>query len=437
MRTFSPLACLPRSGARRLFAPRNLCLAVLGLALLLGNIARGQDLAFGLPEDVGLSPAGLERATARLQQHIDDGDIAGVVAAVVRDNRIVYFESLGLMDLETRRPMVDNALFRQYSMTRQITSTAVMMLVEEQLIGLDDPLQRYLPEFADQQVFMDAGNPSLDHTRARQGDITIAQLLTHTGGLGSRNMPVYRENNVRDRNITLAEMVANAARVPLFEDPGTAFRYGISATILGQVVEVVSGMPFEDFLSRRLFDPLGMTDTVFWADEQRADRLAEVYRPSDGQLYPYQIETIPFTMRPRLIEGGVGLLSTAMDYLRFSQMLLNGGELDGVRVLQPDTVASLFVNAVPESILPLDTGGYWLGSGWTLGGFNVVLDSSAYNFPVSEDTIWWDGSAGTRYFIDPGQNMIVVIMAQISPAYGNGFRENFKRLVDEAIVERR
>ena len=396
-----------------------------------------QDLGFGLPEDVGLSSSILDAATSRLQKHIDDGDIAGVVAAVARDNKIVYFQSLGLMNIEQSKTMPDNALFRQYSMTRQITSTAIMMLAEEGLLSVDDPVKRFLPEFENQQVFLDSGRPDITQTTERVGDITIAHLLTHTGGLGSRSASIYRENNVRDRNISLDDMVGNAARVPLFSQPGTEFRYGISATILGRVVEVVTGVSFEDFLQQRLFLPLEMTDTVFWADSRRAERLAPVYRPTDGRLLPHQIENIPFTMRPRLIEGGVGLLSTAMDFLHFSQMLLNGGEFNGRQVLQQETVDLIFENAVPESVMPLNTRGYWLGSGWTLGGFNIVTDSSAYNFPVTRGTIWWDGSAGTRYFIDPQQSMVVVIMAQVSPSSGNGFRENFKQLVNSAIVDRR
>lgn len=413
---------------------RTLAVATL---LSLPMVGSAQDLGFASPEDVGLSSAALDRATARLQQHIDEGDIAGVVAAVARDGRIVYFESLGMLDIGQSRPMVDNALFRQYSMTRQITSTAIMMLAEQQLLSVDDPVKKYLPQFEDQQVFLNPDNPDIEQTRPRQGDITIAHLLTHTGGLGSRSMPVYVDNNVRDRNHTLAQMVDNAARVPLFFDPGTNFLYGISATILGRVVEIVSGMPFEQFLQQHLFDPLQMTDTVFWADPSRVDRLATVYRPVEGQLAPYEIEAVPFTEKPTLVEGGVGLLSTVMDYLHFSQMLLNGGELNGVRVLSQDTVERIFANAVPDSVLPLNTRGYWLGSGWSLGGFNVVMDNNEYNFPVSNGTIWWDGSAGTRYFIDPVENMVVVIMGQVYPANGNGFRENFKRLVDEAIVERR
>jgi CubicO group peptidase (beta-lactamase class C family) len=400
--------------------------------------ARGQsDLGFALPETVGLSAAVLDTATARLGRHIEAGDIPGVVAAVARDNKIVYFQALGMQDREAGKAMTDNSLFRVYSMTRQITSTAILMLQEDGLLDVNDPIQKYLPQFADQTVFLDPENPDPAQTRPRVGDITIAHLLTHSGGLGARSEPVYVANAVRDRNITLDEMVDNVARMPLFSDPGTRFRYGLSATVLGKVVEVVSGQPLEDFLHQRLFTPVGMTDTVFYADSTRLERLTTVYRPRDGELVPYEIETVPFSQRPRLIEGGVGLLSTVMDYLRFSQMLLNGGEINGQRVLAPETVEKIFSNAVPAEVLPLNSRGYWTGSGWTLGGFNIVMDNSAYDFPVSNGTIWWDGSAGTRYFIDPQQNMVSVIMAPVSPAGGGGFREEFKELVDGAILQRR
>jgi CubicO group peptidase (beta-lactamase class C family) len=406
-------------------------------SIILSRPVISQDLGFALPEDVGLSSSILDTATSRLQKHIDEGDIAGVVAAVARDNKIVYFESLGMLDIENTKPMIDNALFRQYSMTRQITSTAIMILAQEGRLSVDDPVQQYLPQFENQRVFQNPGNPDLNMTVERENDITIAHLLTHTGGLGNRSMGIYRENNVRDRNSTLQTMVDNAARVPLFSQPGTEFRYGISATILGRVVEVVSGQSFEEFLQQRLFLPLGMRDTVFWADPSRVERLATVYRPTDGRLLPHQIEPIPFTMRPRLIEGGVGLLSTTMDYIRFSQMFLNEGTLNGNKVLEPTTVRQIYANAVPDRILPLNSRGYWVGSGWTLGGFNVVLDSSEYDFPMTNGTIWWDGSAGTRYFIDPVENMVIVIMAQVSPSSGGGFRENFKQLVNSAIVDKR
>ena len=406
------------------------------LCLAAAPPAAAQALAPAEPESVGLSSSRLAEATAALQARIDASDIAGVVAAAARHGRVVYFEALGQRDREAGDPMARDDLFRVYSMTRPVTSTAVMMLWEEGRFGLDDPIAQYLPQFADQRVFADPAAPDPARTRPRAGDITVRHLLTHTSGLGSRHHPVYRAEGVRLRSITLSRMVDNAARVPLFEDPGTRFRYGISTTVLGRLVEVWSGRPFDEFLAERLFAPLGMTDTVFWADADRADRLTTVYRLDDasGALYPWAIEDVPFTERPALIEGGVGLLSTVTDYLRFSQMFLNGGVLDGVRVLEPETVALMTRNHVPEAALPLAGSGYMAGSGWGLG-FNVVLDAGRYPFPVGEGEYWWDGSSGTRFSIDPEHGLVTVIMAAVSPSRGGGFREEFKRLVHRAIAD--
>ena len=176
---------------------------------------------------------------------------------------------------------------------------------------------------------------------------------------------------------------------------------------------------------------------MFWASGNDQERLTTVYRPINGELTPHQIESVPFYERPTLIEGGVGLLSTVEDYLNFSRMILDRGVFEGRRILKEETAGLIYKNAVPEKAMPIGDRGYWRGSGWTWGGFNLVLDSDAYDFPVTEGTIWWDGSAGTRYFIDPKQNIIIVIMAQVSPSSGGGFRENFSRLVDASIVERR
>ena len=274
-----------------------------------------QGLEIVSPASVGFSDNGLERATAALQQHIDNGDIAGVVAAVARDGKLIYFEALGQMDLEQDKPMRDDALFRLYSMTRQITSAAVLQLYEQGKFKFDDPIKMYLPQFEDQRVLTDASSTNLSQTRPRVGDITVTHLLTHTSGLGSRSSALYRENNVRDKDITMDEMVGNAARIPLFQDPGTQFRYGIHATILGKLIEVWSGQPFEEYLQENLFDPLAMNDTMFWAEGSAAARIAQLYRPTDGTLRVYQIESVPWTARPKLIEGGVGLLSSVMDYM--------------------------------------------------------------------------------------------------------------------------
>lgn len=391
------------------------------------------------PESVGMSSAALNSATARLQKHIDDGEIAGVVAAVARDGKLVYQVALGKLDRERDADMREDALFRIYSMSREITSVAALRLFEEGAFNFDDPVSKYLPEFSDQRVLLNSESTDLEATRPRVGEMTIAHLLTHTSGLGSRSSALYRENNVRDRAQSLDAMVSKAAQVPLFQDPGTEFRYGIHATIIGKLIEVWSGQPFEEYLQQNLLAPLGMTSTLFWAEGNDADRLAQLYRPEAGELSPYAIETVPWTQRPVLVEGGVGLLSSVPDYVRFSQMILDRGKIPGTeeRILSEATAALIYENAVPEAAMPIGDSRYWLGSGWSLGGFNVVLDPSTYAYPVSKGTIWWDGSAGTRFFIDPIEGTVIVIMAQVSPSNGGGFRENFSHLVDAAIIERR
>ena len=410
----------------------SLCIAALAAA---SATARAQELPRATPESVGLSSERLDEATRGLQAHVDAGDVAGVVAGVVRHGRLVYLEALGGLDRERGMPMRDDALFRLYSMTRPITSLAAMILWQEDRFELDDPVSRYLPEFAGQRVFAEAADPDVAATRPRRTEMTVEHLLLHTSGLGSRGSAIYRAEQVRLRSITLPQMVSNAARVPLFEDPGTRWRYGISTTILGRLVEVWSGMPFDEFLRQRVLEPLGMTDTVFRVDPSRADRFGPAYRPGpDGELRPHAIEVVPFTEQPALIEGGVGLVSTVRDYLRFSQMFLNGGELDGVRVLEPDTVATMTVNRVPDALLPLGFGNPQPGRGWTLG-FSAVMDADVFPYPVSTGTFWWDGSSGTRFFIDPVQDMVTVIMAAASPSYGNGFREGFTAAVYAALVD--
>ena len=411
--------------------------AMLAAVLLTSSNVFAAEIAS--PESVGMSSAALNSATARLQKHIDDGEIAGVVAAVARDGKLVYQVALGKLDRERDADMPEDALFRIYSMSREITSVAALRLFEEGAFKFDDPVSKYLPEFSDQRVLLNSESTDLEATRPRVGEMTIGHLLTHTSGLGSRSSALYRENNVRDRAQSLDAVVSKAARVPLFQDPGTEFRYGIHATIIGKLIEVWSGQPFEEYLQQNLLAPLGMTSTLFWAEGNDADRLAQLYRPEAGELSPYAIETMPWTQRPVLVEGGVGLLSSVPDYVRFAQMVLDRGKIPGTeeRILSEATAALMYENAVPEAAMPIGGSRYWLGSGWSLGGFNVVLDPSTYAYPVSKGTIWWDGSAGTRFFIDPIEGTVIVIMAQVSPSNGGGFRENFSHLVDAAIIERR
>ena len=402
---------------------------------LLTTSTFGQELPEVSPESVGLSSAALDQVSKALQVHIDNQNIAGVVATAIRDGQIAYTKALGYRDLNRREPMPIDALFRLYSMTRPITSLAVMMLWEEGKLRLDDALSDFIPAFSTQQVFLDADNPVMEDTRPRTNEITIEHLLTHTSGLGNRNSAVYRSEGVRSRSISLEQMVDNSARVPLFEDPGTRFRYGISTTVLGRVIEIVSGQSLDQFFTERVFGPLDMKDTVFWASGERANRLASLYRPAaNGTLQPHAIERLPFTQPPTLLEGGVGLLSTVRDYSRFAQMVLNQGTLGGYQLLKPETIAMMTSNRIPDALFPLF--GRENGYGWGLG-FCIAMDPTLFRYPIGEGVFWWDGSAGTRFFIDPRQKLITVIMAQVSPANGESFREQFATLIDAAVLDRR
>jgi len=405
-----------------------------GFLVLTAVNVHAQPVPRAAPDSVGLSAEKLALATADLQARVNAGDIAGVVAAVVRDGQLVYAEALGMRDIAADAEMPFDALFRTYSMTRPVTALGILMLHDEGLLNVTDSLQTYLPQFADQQVLVDANATDVSSTRPRQGDITLAQLLTHTSGLGSRSSALYRGHNVHSYDQTLAQVVDNVAALPLFEDPGTAYRYGLHAEVLGRVIEVVSGQDIETFFQQRIFGPLGMSDTVFYVDAARADRLATVYRPDDdGQLQAHEMESIPVTEPRLLASAGVGLVSSTMDFLRFSQLFLDNGRVGEQQLISPAVVQMMQENAVPDALLPIGSGGYWRGSGWSLGGMAVVMDADTYNHTVNEGEYWWDGSAGTRFWIDPAQNMITIIMAQVSPASGNGFRESFKTLVYDAI----
>jgi CubicO group peptidase (beta-lactamase class C family) len=405
-----------------------------GFLVLTAVNVHAQPVPRAAPDSVGLSAEKLALATADLQARVNAGDIAGVVAAVVRDGQLVYAEALGMRDIAADAEMPFDALFRTYSMTRPVTALGILMLHDEGLLNVTDSLQTYLPQFADQQVLVHANATDVSSTRPRQGDITLAQLLTHTSGLGSRSSALYRGHNVHSYDQTLAQVVDNVAALPLFEDPGTAYRYGLHAEVLGRVIEVVSGQDIETFFQQRIFGPLGMSDTVFYVDAARADRLATVYRPDDdGQLQAHEMESIPVTEPRLLASAGVGLVSSTMDFLRFSQLFLDNGRVGEQQLISPAVVQMMQENAVPDALLPIGSGGYWRGSGWSLGGMAVVMDADTYNHTVNEGEYWWDGSAGTRFWIDPAQNMITIIMAQVSPASGNGFRESFKTLVYDAI----
>lgn len=392
------------------------------------TLAAWQETPRPNPEAAGLSPARLREATDLLARYVAERKIAGAVAAVARRGRLGYFEAVGVQDLETRVPMQARSLFRIYSMTRPITAVAVMMLHEEGKFDLDDPVARFIPEFKNAVV---AGPPG-SAPRAPARAMTVRDLLLHTSGLQPRTSEIYQREQVRSRTISMSQFVANLVRVPLMEDPGTRYRYSEGTTVLGRLVEIWSGKPFEVFLSERLFRPLRMTDTMFWAaTSDERSRLATVYGPAQGGgLTRVETETLPFTERPTLVEGAVGLLSTVPDYLRFSQMLLNKGELDGARILNPKTVEMMTQNGLSDSV-QMTRGG---STGWGLANVQVVLDANNADAGTRGE-YGWDGTAGTIFWVDPARQMVTVLMTQSAPSNPDQIRQRFKAIVQQAGVD--
>ena len=374
-----------------------------------------------------MSSERLQSATAVLRQFVADHTIAGAVGAVARRGKLVYLEPVGLQDISARTLMTERSLFRIYSMTKAVTSVAVMMLVEENKIRLTDPASKFLPEF--KNVMVQEGGVGAPRKPSR--DTTIQDLLLHTSGLNHRTSELYRKLQVRSRSVGLPQFIANITRAPLFEDPGTRFRYSEAPTVLGRIVEVVSGQAFDTFVINRILKPLDMNDTMFWADAEARSRLTTVYqRTDDGKLIAFEIEEVPFTQKPALLEGAVGLLSTAEDFVKFSQMLLNKGELGGTRLLKADTVASMTINALPEPVLQGKGGNV----GWGLANVDVVVGPGSRGYLTAIGEYGWDGSAGTFFAVDPSRELVVTLMTQNLPANPDGLRQKWKAAVLQSIV---
>ena len=380
------------------------------------------------PEAVGMSSERLQSATALLRQFVADWRIAGAVGAVARRGKIVYLEPVGFQTIEARTPMTERSLFRIYSMTKAVTSVAVMMLVEEKKLGLEDPVAKYLPDFKNLMVQESGTGAPRPPARA----ITIRDLLLHTSGLDHRTSDLYQKLQVRSRSIALPQFVSNITRAPLLEDPGTRFRYSEGTTVLGRAIEVVTKESFDAFVTTRILRPLGMSDTTFWVDAAARSRLTTVYRRvQDGPLTVFENEALPFTEKPALMEGAVGLVSTTVDFLRFSQMLLNNGELDGVRLLKTETVKAMTMNGLPEPILKARGGTI----GWGLGNVDVVVGPGSRGYLTATGEYGWDGSIGTFFAVDPSKELIVTLMTQNVPANPDGLRQKFKAAVLQSIVE--
>ncbi len=411
--------------------------------------ALGQNLPEAKrPEDVGFSSERLVRLTKLFQADIDKGAIPGAVLLVARDGKVVYLQALGYRDREKSVSMKPDGIFRIASMTKPITSTAVMMLAEEGKIDLLAPVSQYLPEFKDVKVGVEKIDPSTGKPVLSLEDLqrpmTVQDLLRHTSGLvygpfgTSLVHQAYNKANLFDDNQTLAEFVTKLSRLPLAHQPGTVWEYGMSIDVLGRIVEVVSGLPFDQFTEERITKPLGMHDTAFYLSAPQAARLAEPQVDPATSKRPDMSNVENLTKeKQRWFSGGGGLLSTAPDYARFCQMLLNGGELNGVRLLSPKTIAVMTSDQIPpgiprfgyEDLAPTRE----MGQGFGLG-FAVRTDAGHNPLSGSVGDYFWAGGDGTYFWVDPQEKLFAVIMVQMPFQQAGYYRRALRELVYGALV---
>ncbi len=364
-------------------------------------------------ESVGVSTERLGRLTSGMKSLVDQGRLAGVVTMVARHGKVIEFDAIGKRDIAADAPMQKDSIFRIYSMTKPITGVAMMMLFEEGKWQLNDTVSKYIPEFSNLKVYgTDAsGNMVL---RDQTHPVTMRELLSHTGGFTYgyfSNTPVdklQRDADLLNVNNTLDEFIKRVAQLPLNSQPGSEWHYSISTDIQGYIVQKLSGMPFEEFLERRIFKPLKMNDTGFYVPAEKLGRLAEFYEyGKDGRLQVVRgMLNHDFAAKPAFSSGGGGLVSTAADYMRFCQMLQNGGKLDGVRLVAPRTVELMRTNVLSPTMTTLSP-----GAGFGLD-FAVYTDVAAAGGYYGKGTYYWGGAAGTWFWIDPSEDLIVIGMIQ-------------------------
>lgn len=398
---------------------------------------------------VGLDQTRLERIDRHFQRYVDDGRLAGWLAVVARRGQVAHLAMAGRRDLEAALPVQADTRWRIYSMTKPICSVAAMMLWEEGAFELKDPVSRWIPAFSDLRVWT-GGSALKPVTAPTTEPVRVWHLLTHTSGLTygfHHTHPVdaiYRKAGYewgQPRGVDLAGACEAWAQFPLLFQPGSEWNYGVSTDVLGRLVEVISGTPLDQFFQSRIFAPLGMTDTAFWVDEADAHTLAALYvrDPLTGRAVRNDRMGAAALRPPECLSGGGGLVSTASDYHRFARFLLHGGELDGVRLLGPRTVARMASNHLPgnadlESFgRPLFAETTFDGVGFGLG-FSVCLDPVAPKTSMSKGEFGWGGAASTTFWVDPAEQLTVLFFAQLLPSSTYPLRSQLHQLVHQAII---
>ncbi|MDX2250064.1 MAG: serine hydrolase domain-containing protein [Bacteroidia bacterium] len=400
-------------------------------------------LSEATPESAGMSSSRLARIDAMAQSAIADGDIPGMIALVARNGKIVYHKSFGMSDVETGRKFKNDDIFRIASQTKAITATAVMMLWEEGKFRLDDPISKYIPEFKQTGVLKSFRYADTSWTTEPvKKEITIRHLLTHTSGIGyggidsdERFRMIFQKAGIIDafttQPVTIGENIKKLAALPLHFHPGEQYSYSEGLDVLGYFVEIVSGMPFDQFLKTRLFDPLGMKDTYFYLPDDRAARLIPVQQPNNGKWGKIATNGFfdadyPINGAKTFFAGGAGLSSTARDYATFLMMYLNGGELNGTRFLSRTTIETIMQNQISD---------YWKGQGKHYGlAFGVVNEKGAAEGGLgSLGTFDWGGYFNTQYFADPKEKIIGILIKQTVGTFSDDTGWQFRQLVFQAV----
>jgi CubicO group peptidase (beta-lactamase class C family) len=401
--------------------PRLLLMASLAAVLVQPALSATHDLPSASAESEGMSTERLVQLRSGMKELVDQGRLAGVVTMVSRHGKVVEFDASGKRDIAASAPMQKDSIFRIYSMSKPITGVAMMILFEEGKWQLNDPVAKYIPEFAKLKVYStDANNNVVMKDQAHP--VTMRELMSHSGGFTYgffSNTAVDKlqiEADLLNPNNTLDEFIKRAAKLPLNSQPGTEWHYSISVDIQGYIVQKLSGMPFEEFLEKRIFKPLGMVDTAFYVPKEKLNRFAEFYSyDKDGKLQVVGVKdglNHDFAAKPALSSGGGGLVSTATDYMRFCQMLLNGGQLDGTRILSPLTVELMHTNVLAPNVPILAP-----GAGFGLD-FAIYTDPAAAGGYYGKGSYWWGGAAGTWFWIDPVNDLIVLGMIQQAAGTG-------------------
>jgi CubicO group peptidase (beta-lactamase class C family) len=403
------------------------------------------------PEEVGLSGERLSRIESHLQnRYLVPRKIAGALTLVARRGRVAYLSPAGMMDAERQKPMAEDTIFRIYSMTKPIATVALMMLYEHSHFQLGDQVYKYIPEWRNLKVYVSGEHPDFV-TKSPERDMTIRDLLTHTSGLaygasaevGTPVSAAYSKLKVFDlRRGTLKEMVQKVAELPLEFSPGNRWNYGISTDVCGYLVEVISGMSFDEYLKKYIFEPLGMVDTGFYVPPEKVGRFAANYNRDANKKM--QLVDDPansaYLTPPTCFSGGGGLVSTMADYYRFCQMLLNGGELDGVRILGPRTIEYMTKNHLPgnQDLTDLSISAFSETANEGVGfglGFAVVVDLIKTQQLGSVGEYYWGGAASTIFWIDPVQELVVIFLTQLMPSNTFNFRGQLKSIIYPAIID--